>query len=106
MGGRNALSQFMSRSLLFLAFTLALALALAGTGTGQLTRRERTAARNLHEAKCAKCHQAYEPKDYSEEEWRLWMTRMSLKANLTPAEEKLLNRYLDAYRAEMKPARP
>jgi hypothetical protein len=36
---------------------------------------------------------------------RLWMTRMSQKAGLTPDQEDLLNRYLNACRSERKPAK-
>jgi hypothetical protein len=79
---------------------LSIALALAAAPADDLTDKERGAAKRLYELKCVKCHRPYEPKDYSQEEWRLWMTRMSKKARLRPSQEKLLNRYLDARRAE------
>ncbi len=91
----------MNRWLLLLAV-------LAGSGgpagAADLTPSEAAAARKLYTAKCAKCHRFYEPAAYPEAEWRLWMDKMSRKAKLKPEQEKLLNRYLDACRAERKPA--
>jgi hypothetical protein len=42
----------------------------------------------------------YEPRDYSAEEWQLWMTKMTKKAKLNPKQEKLLDRYVDILRAQ------
>lgn len=65
-----------------------------------LTRKQRIAAKKIYDSKCAKCHRFYEPKDYSEDEWRLWMAKMSKKAKLNPGQDRLLNRYLDSFRAQ------
>ena len=39
---------------------------------------------------CAKCHKFYEPKSYSEPDWRRWMESMSRKAKLKTEDDKLL----------------
>jgi hypothetical protein len=81
---------------------LALAFALAIAGAGQLARNQNTNAKYLYETRCARCHRLYEPRDYPEEEWGLWMAKMATKARLTLEQEKLVNAYLDAYRSKKK----
>jgi len=46
-----------------------------------------------------RCHKSYEPVAYSQPLWDSWMFKMRKKAHLGPAQEALLHRYLDAYRA-------
>jgi hypothetical protein len=53
----------------------------------------------LHTAKCARCHKFYDPAAYSDTDWRLWMTKMGKKAKLTPDQETVLSRYLEAFRS-------
>lgn len=78
---------------------LAAALAFsAGAGAGDLSPQDQAAARKLYVAKCAKCHKFYEPKNYSDADWRKWMESMSRKSRLKPAQAELLNRYLDGLR--------
>jgi hypothetical protein len=48
--------------------------------------------------KCLRCHKLYDPAQYSDTEWRSWMTKMSKKAHLQPDQEDLLSRYLGAFR--------
>src|SRR5436190_17567160 len=88
--------------LIFSLFTVALAL-VGCTGPPKATdgpQNEATAARNLYVAKCAKCHKFYDPAKYSDEEWQMWMTKMSKKARLKPEEAERLARYIDTtYRA-------
>ena len=79
-------------------FVFILGLTLAFVGAGQLASKERNTPRGLYENKCGKCHRLYEPKDYSEEEWRLWTTNMLLKAKPSPEQEKALRPYLEALR--------
>ena len=55
-------------------------------------------AAKIHALKCAKCHQFYNPADYSEAEWRSWMIKMARKARLRQDQQELLSRYLDAFR--------
>lgn len=57
-------------------------------------------AARLHTAKCARCHQFYDPADYNDTEWRSWMVKMSKKARLKPDQQELLSRYLEALRGE------
>jgi len=61
-------------------------------------------ARSLYESRCVKCHRLYDPNDYSEEEWWLWMAKMSRKAKLHPRQERLLNRYVELLRADPLPS--
>ena len=90
----------MSRPRLSLFITLVLAMGLARAA--QLARKERATPKDLYETKCAKCHRLYESKDYSEEEWRLWMTNMCRKAKLSREQEKLINSYLNDYRTQRR----
>jgi cytochrome c5 len=64
-----------------------------------LTPAEQTRARKLYVSKCAKCHKFYEPRGYTDAEWERWMIAMGKKSRLKQADETLLNRYLDGYRA-------
>ena len=52
-------------------------------------------ARKLYIAKCARCHRLYDPSTYSDPQWRMWMTKMSKKAKLTPAQEQELTQYIE-----------
>ena len=52
----------------------------------------------LYALKCGRCHKFYDPAAYDAEEWNMWMRKMSKKANLEPAQEKLLSDYLNAAR--------
>jgi mono/diheme cytochrome c family protein len=49
----------------------------------------------IYVAKCAKCHKLYDPANYSDQEWKLWMQKMSRKAKLKPEQEKALTQYID-----------
>jgi cytochrome c5 len=64
-----------------------------------LSPEQSSAAVQLYTAKCLRCHKAYDPAAYSEEQWQSWMSKMSKKARLTPEQSDLLAHYLDAYRA-------
>ena len=72
----------------------------------ELTVGELAKARKIYVVKCAKCHRFYEPNDYSEADWRRWMTSMSEKSKLKPAQSELLGRFLDAYRAGQVAGKP
>jgi mono/diheme cytochrome c family protein len=78
-------------------------LALSGFGAGgcavpavakDLSSNETAAGQKLYIAKCAKCHKFYDPAKYSEADWEMWMTKMSKKAKLKPAQEAELSRYI------------
>jgi hypothetical protein len=68
----------------------------------KLTSKQRTKASRLYNTRCIACHRLYDPIAYSDDEWKLWMARMSRKARLDPNQEKLLDRYLDDCRAVAK----
>ena len=70
-----------------------------GEGHGPLSPAEVSQARQLYLNKCARCHKFYSPALYSEAEWPVWMHKMSRKAKLDPAQEELLSKYLDGFRA-------
>lgn len=53
---------------------------------------------HLYIVKCARCHQVYNPTDYSGADWRSWMTRMSKKAHLTADQAQLLSQFTDTLR--------
>jgi len=78
---------------------LLLGLGLAGcTGPGKTTdlpQDETKAARKLYVAKCAKCHKFYDPAKYSDEDWQMWMKKMSKKSKLKPEQEQMLSRYIE-----------
>ena len=68
---------------------------------------ETAAARKLYVTKCAKCHKFYDPAKYSDEEWKVWMVKMSKKSKLKPEQERSLTRYIDeTYRGGVKKKEP
>ena len=86
-----------------------LLLSVAGAeagGTNDLKGAEVIAARQVYVAKCAKCHRFYEPRKYSDTEWRVWMEKMGKKSKLKREQATLLSRYLDAYRAGALTSKP
>jgi hypothetical protein len=84
----------------------ALALAIAGVRAADLAPQERQRAKDLYEIKCAKCHKFYDPAQYSQKEWDVWMHKMSRKSKLKPAQEELLTRYLGEFRGDHRPPAP
>ena len=92
------------RRLLLIGFTALVAFHAAGADG--LSAEDAAAARNLHTDKCAKCHKLYEPSKYSDEKWRVWMTKMTRKAKLKPDQGELLNRYLSDLRAATRTNKP
>ena len=79
--------------------TIPLLSAEAATAAG-LSAKEITDANALYTVKCAKCHKFYHPIDYPQNEWDMWMRKMSRKSKLKPAQEELLTRYLAAFRSQ------
>lgn len=63
-----------------------------------LTPDDIRAASILYTSKCGRCHQFYNPAAYNEEQWRLWMQKMSNKARLNREQEVLLSKYLNSIR--------
>ena len=64
-----------------------------------LSDEEIAAARKLYVNKCAKCHKFHNPAKYTDEEWGIWMRKMSRKSKLKPEQDELLSRYLETFRA-------
>ncbi len=79
-----------------LAFVI-VAIAMA-TAAG-LTPKENAACGKLYVDKCGRCHKLYKIENYPEPAWNMWMSQMLAKSRLTPAQTKLLTRYLQALRA-------
>ena len=68
-----------------------------------LSPQDTRAAQKIYNTKCSKCHKFYNPDQYSAEDWKTWMEKMSKKSKLKPAQYDLLSRYLETLR---KPATP
>ena len=82
-----------------LGYTLVAALVgLVPAGAAGLTPKEMHDAQKLYNIKCAKCHKFYNPMEYSQTDWDVWMKKMSRKSKLKPAQEKLLSEYLQGFR--------
>lgn len=52
--------------------------------------RQPLPAEKLYVLKCAKCHELYDPKNYSDTDWNFWMTKMRKKSKLKPEEFDLI----------------
>ena len=81
------------------------ALAPEAAQASGITAETALAARNLYTTKCMRCHKSYDPAEYSQPQWDSWMMKMRKKARLSPAQDRLLSQYLDAYRAVAPVAR-
>ena len=83
---------------------LAISLAvLAGivlpAGAAELSPSELRAAGKIYLAKCAKCHEFYDPKAYSDPVWSDWMVKMAKKSKLTERQADLTLRFTGDIRA-------
>ena len=87
-------------------FFIALVAGGSAASADELTATEISAARSIYVGKCAKCHEFYEPKKYSEADWRKWMGKMNKKSKLKGEQADLLGRYLDQYREGRLPGKP
>ena len=50
--------------------------------------------KNLYDNSCAKCHKLYEPKKFSQEEWKPILTRMQKKAHLDDVQIASISNYI------------
>jgi len=50
--------------------------------------------KNLYENSCARCHKLYDPKKYSQEEWKPILTRMQKKAKLDDTQMASISNYI------------
>lgn len=71
-----------------------------------LSPQDTRAAQKLYNTKCSKCHKFYNPEQYSDEDWKMWMEKMSKKSKLKPPQYDLLSRYLETLRKPAIPAHP
>ena len=65
------------------------------SNTSETPANENARAQKLYVAKCAKCHKLYAPAKYSDEEWQMWMGKMSRKARLNPEQQRVLSNYIE-----------
>ena len=65
----------------------------------------------LYVLKCAKCHELYDPRKYSDADWEHWMVKMKKKSKLKPDQFDLIQDYTAKLRVpetgpiEVQPAR-
>ncbi|TDO70479.1 diheme cytochrome c [Flavobacterium chryseum] len=50
--------------------------------------------KNLYENSCARCHKLYDPKKFSQEEWKPILTRMQKKAKLDDSQIASISNYI------------
>lgn len=74
---------------------LVLALAGAGVPTKAADISSDAPGRKLYVGKCARCHKLYDPAKYSDEQWQVWMDKMSRKAKLQPDQKELISHYVE-----------
>jgi hypothetical protein len=74
-------------------------LATRARGRGFPEEQILTSAR-LFNAKCVRCHKAYDPADYSKADWEVWMEKMAKKSKLTPEQAELISKYTAASRPD------
>ena len=80
-----------------------LGLVLLSAEAAELSPKETADARKIYVAKCAKCHELYDPKTYTGPEWSDWMKKMGRKSKLKPEQLELLVRYTDTLRPPITP---
>lgn len=56
------------------------------------------AAKKIYTSKCARCHKFYEPSQYNDQEWSLWMNKMRKKARLNPKDYGLVLQFTEQMR--------
>jgi hypothetical protein len=60
----------------------------------------------LYVLKCAKCHELYNPKNYSDADWDFWMAKMRKKSKLKPEQFEAISNYTQTVRAASPTPRP
>jgi hypothetical protein len=88
--------QFLMQRLL--CFVIVAFAGVVPVGASDLSSKQISEARELYDIKCAKCHKFYNPSDYSQAEWDMWMKKMSRKAKLKGTQSELLAKYLQGFR--------
>ena len=74
---------------------LVLALAGAGVPTKAADIYSDAPGRRVYVGKCARCHKLFDPAKYSDEQWQVWMDKMSRKAKLQPDQKELISHYVE-----------
>jgi hypothetical protein len=54
------------------------------------------ASAQLFNSKCVRCHKAYDPARYSEDDWEIWFDKMAKKSKLDLDQKELISNYLQA----------
>jgi cytochrome c5 len=55
---------------------------------------ELSTGKNLYENSCARCHKLYDPKKYTQEEWKPILVRMQKKANVDDVNMASITNYI------------
>lgn len=84
---------------------MAVAGLLAADSAG-LPDKDLDRGRKIYLSKCAKCHELYEPKTYSQKDWDEWMVKMARTSKLRLEQYDLAKRYADHLRQTTKPEGP
>lgn len=90
-----------------LMFLIATAVALTGCGTTAVesspvasVSSEFKAAHKLYVVKCSKCHELYDPHQYNDADWDMWMAKMKRKSKLKDEQFDLINQYTQMLRSK------
>jgi hypothetical protein len=67
-----------------------------------LSEGQSAAAKKIYISKCARCHKFYEPTEYNDQEWSMWMVKMRKKARLNARDYDLVLRFTEVMRSEAK----
>ena len=79
--------------------------AVVASAAPPLPSQDEASARKLYLGKCAKCHKLYNPAQYNDARWNVWMSKMSKKAKLSTEQERLLTAYIAKTLRSAEPAR-
>ena len=60
----------------------------------ELTPEELAEGKSLYENSCARCHKLYEPKKFTQEEWKPILVRMQKKAKLDDVNMASITNYI------------
>jgi hypothetical protein len=85
----------MVRSVIILVAAL---LAISSGNAADLSAGQAKEAHKIYIGKCAKCHELYDPKSYSDADWDMWMLKMKKKSRLKDEQYELLKSYTGTLR--------
>jgi len=84
---------------LFVVVSVAALLAVSSSNAAELSAQQAIDARKLYLLKCAKCHELYDPKSYTDAEWDKWMLKMKKKSRLKDEQYESLKAYTATLRS-------